>query len=162
MNDNIFDMIMLIITAAEEGRYLHGNGVDFYIMEGNKPTCVDVLKGTKTVELTYVGEPIVCTSVAERLTSFLRLQESECSTREYNSGQAHDLVKQAVNDNRLLNTNGADWTFVYVDGKSVIRVNLGQTGKATVTSFNKHASWKYLQDSCRITVSETTRKEMHF
>ncbi|MEN9820703.1 MAG: hypothetical protein RL176_605 [Pseudomonadota bacterium] len=164
MNDNMFTLIMVIITAAREGRYMHGNGRYYYIMEGNKPVCIDLINGTKMVELTYVGTPMVCTATANSLTSYLMLQDSESVPREYDARLAHDLVKEAVNSDRLLYTNGADWTILHTDGKSVISVNLGQVNKATISSSNQHGSWKYMQQmmNYRATISEATKKHMRF
>lgn len=165
MNDNIFALIMQVITAAREGRYMHGNGRYFHIIDNGQKVVIDVQDGTKTPCPNYVGTPMVDMGTVNSLTSFLMLQDSNMQDREFSYDQAKNLVKEAVNSNRLLYTNGAQWVIVHTDGKSVISVSLGVMGKtAPVVNYNAHASWKYMENngSYRTTVSESTKKYMNF
>lgn len=72
MLDNIFNLFIEVIKAAREGRYLYGNGGDWYIVDysGNK-LYINTVNGTVMPMPSYDGQAHSDWDVADRLVQFL-------------------------------------------------------------------------------------------
>lgn len=165
MNDNVFKLFIEVMTAAREGRYMFGNGAQWYIVnQFNHKVVIDTIQATTTPCPDYVGTPRVDMDTVYSIERFLKsASQEEAATVEYRYYDAKSIVKEAVNSNNLLFTNGNQW-YVRVATNYVLMVTLGiQTSHVTVYAMNMHASWVYMQENNRPCIlTDATRKYMGF
>lgn len=165
MKDNKFNLFIQVIEAAREGRFMYGNGAQWYITtHANTKVCIDTISDTTTATPDYVGTPRVDMDTVYSIERFLQTTSQEqAATVEYRYYDAKSIVKEAVNSNNLLFTNGNQW-YVRVATNYVLMVTLGtQTSHVTVHAMNMHASWVYMQENNRPCIlTDATRKYMGF
>jgi hypothetical protein len=97
------------------------------------------------------------------MTNWLMVEELDqpwTSTTSYHVG--HRMVKEAVQRNELLYSNGADWTIRL--GYNVACINLAGADTCTIATYNMHRSWVYMTHNggYRRTLDEKTRRHMGF
>lgn len=165
MRDNKFNLFVKVIEAAREGRFMYGNGAQWYVVThtGTK-VCIDTTADTTTVVPNYQGYPRTNTNVAEDLEAFLLQWDIETDVRELPYTHAHDMVKTAIRENNVYYTNGSDWYITYgYSGSTVIRVTLGVVAKtAPVEVYNQHSSWCYnkMTGGYKAVISDATKRYM--
>jgi hypothetical protein len=164
LKQNIFFLFLDIISAAREGRYMHGNGAQWFIVLRNEKVMIDTINGTTTPCPEYsAAEAHVDMETADNLERFLTsTQPNPTHKVEMYMGRAREMVKKAVNNNALLFTNGGQW-YVKNGDYAVAVVNLAiRTQKVTIEVMDVHASWAYIRNNRPVTIDEATREYMNF
>lgn len=164
MNDNIFNLFMLVIKAAREGRYVYGNGAQWYIMDNGVPMCVDTINGQSFYLPSYKGMARVDMATADALESFLMSAQAEDTYKvEYRYSDAKSMIADAVRNNNLCFTNGNQW-YAKVGTYCVVIVPLGvRASHVMVEVMNQHRSWMYMRNNPRPCIlTESTKKYMNF
>lgn len=166
VNDTTFNLLIDVMNAAREGRYIHGNGRIYHINDYRGCTVsIDIMEGVATPEPRYIGIPRRDFNAADSIRSYLMLAEQEITQPlHYRWNDAHRMVAQAVQSDSLLYTNGGQW-WIQQGASYVTCVNLAiLADTAEVTHLNAHASWVYLQQqgTYRYKVSEETKRYMRF
>jgi len=163
VEDQRFELSMKVIEAAKDGRFYHSNGVQHYIHTGAGPVWIDTHTCTLGLAPTYVGTPRRDPDFVRGMTNWLMVEELDqpwTSTTSYHVG--HRMVKEAVQRNELLYSNGADWTIRL--GYNVACINLAGADTCTIATYNMHRSWVYMahNGSYRRILDEQTRRHMGF
>ena len=150
MDNNTFTLFMEVINAAENGRYMYGNGAMWYIVDGfGQKVLINTVDGTRTLIPNYnAAEAHTDLRTAQSLVSFLEKSDRQAgyeSTMPYY--QAKQMVADAARKNELLFTNGGQWYINY--SGTVVVVELGcirrENGRemASMSAMNLHAAWGY-------------------
>jgi hypothetical protein len=163
MNDKRFTLFMMVIKAAMEGNYMHGNGAQWFIKDHGVSVMVDTQNDEKHDMPSYMGVARVDMDTVRSLEGFLMSQDAPMYDSEFPYAVAKAAVGEAVHDGRLLYTNGSQWYFLHTDGTTVLCTTLGvRTPTVLFTQYSKHASWKYMQQngSYRATISDDTMQYM--
>jgi hypothetical protein len=168
MKNEIFSLFQEVISAARNGRYMYGNGGQWYIVDGfgNKVMIDTTGAGTKTMVPNYEGTPATDHATADRLERSLDQTEVEWYETTIPYYEAREMVKNAAVKNELLFTNGGQW---YINSYgTVINVTLGSiindNGRqyAAIASANLHTAWKYYRfnngEATRATICSDTKK----
>lgn len=164
MNDSTFTLFVEVMNAAREGRYMFGNGAEWYVTnEYGQKLVINTVRGTKQFCPSYVGTPRVDMDVADRMRAFLLNAEKESSIpMNHRYWDAHDMVAYAVRHNNVMYTNGNDW-WIRTGGSYVACVQLGIRGTHTMVTFlSAHSSWCYLQSNRPVLLTEATKQYMGF
>jgi hypothetical protein len=162
LNNAQFRAFMTIIHAARNGRYMHGNGAQWYIVDtyGNN-VCIDTTtEHAFAVPVpTYTGVPSNCYSTASSLERFLMACDGYVHTSEMQYHAAFNTVKKHIQDGNLVYKNGNHW-YVRVND-NIICFELGIVRNVTVIhSYDALSSWRYIQsttgNNCHVT--DSTKK----
>jgi hypothetical protein len=154
---------MRVISAAKEGRYYHGNGVQWYIEEAGKKIAIDTMNATAEEDRAYNGTAYACQTTVNNLEKFLRVSDPELSHLAVHTGQSlywfvDELVKAAA-DNRALFSNGGYYVYLNNYNRVVWFMHTsGPRGSVDIVTMSELASWKYMQSHGNERVTENTRQ----
>lgn len=159
-----FQMLMEVVKAAKEGRYMYGNGAQWYIVdECGQKLYINHITGEKQFIPNYEGTPRVDMQFAESMERWLANEEAERaeeSNLRYSDAKA--WVAKAVKEGRLLFTNGNQWYIQNAEWSGYVTiVELGTlAAEARLYHMNLHASWKYMRfnGNTRPTVTMSTKQ----
>ena len=159
LNNAQFRAFITIIHAARNGRYMHGNGAQWYIVDtyGNN-VCIDTTTEHAYPVLvpTYTGVPRDCYSTASNLERFLMACHGYIGTSEIQYHTAFNMMKKHIQDGNLVYTNGNHW-YVRVND-NIFCFELGIVRNvAVIHSYDALSSWRYIQSTtgskCHVTDS---------
>lgn len=169
MDNKTFTLFMEVINAAENGRYMYGNGAMWYIVDNyGQKVMINTVNGTRELIPSYnAAEAHTDLHTAKSLIKFLEKTERQAgyeSTMPYH--KAKQVVAEAVRKNELLFTNGGQWYINY--SGTVVVVELGYSHRengqemATVNAMSLHAAWGYRRfnggEHVRHQICDATRK----
>lgn len=148
MNDHIFSLYMEVINAATSGRYCHGNGVHWCIVDkhGND-VVINTLTGITTVQLVpNPVKPYVNMDIARTLEQFIMNSKADdiwtgVSTSYDDIRYAAQAILWAAENGAVCHFNGGQ---CYIDtGYGVHIYDTTVRGQIGSTTMGKMASWKY-------------------
>jgi hypothetical protein len=150
MKDAIFNLFIEVLQAAAGGRFCHGNGAQWCVVDkmGNS-VVIDTQAGTVTRTARNPIEPHSSNTVVRMLEDFLlgtEVFDGGFITLKGHGGMswAAREVLTANMEGRILHWNGGQCHVV--DGFNNVQVyDLCVAGEVRISSYGKHASWKYLQ-----------------
>jgi hypothetical protein len=154
---------MRVISAANEGRYYHGNGVHWFIEEAGKKIAINTMYATEEEVPEYQGTVHTSYTTASNLMHFLRISQSEMSHLAVHTGQSlywfiDELVKAAA-DNRVLFSNGGYYVYLNNHNRVVwFMHSSGPRGSVDIVTMSEFASWNYMQSHGNERVSEHVRQ----
>lgn len=149
MNDHIFSLFMEVINAAANGRYCHGNGAQWCIVDvqGNN-LCIDTISGKTEFVAPNPVAPHTDMVTARNLEQFLMSEEAVNRSETVQTGYhavrnaALDILRAAQN-NGVYYFNGGQCT-IETGWNSVRVYDTSVRGQVTVHTMGKMASWKYI------------------
>jgi hypothetical protein len=152
---------MRVIEAARAGRYMHGNGAMWYLVdEQGRQVLIDTVNGTITPCPEYnASEPHVNNVVANELENWLMIVPAEQGyASQMPRWSAMEAVRSATASGRLLFTNGGQW-FVE-EGGTVVSYELGVNAPDSARyAYSIHGAWKYRRcTTTRVIVTDDIRK----
>lgn len=113
MLDNIFNLFIEVIKAAREGRFMYGNGGDWYIVDysGNK-LYINTVNGTVMPMPYYDGEAHADWTVADQLVQFL-LESDPGADFMYDISYVNAVMhkENSIKNGALLHYNGGQVYF---------------------------------------------------
>lgn len=148
MQDKTFNLFIEVINAANDGRYCHGNGAQWCIVDndGNN-VVIDTIRNERViVDTPNQVAPHAEVATAANLERFLMNSEAtNVNTTKYDGYYA---VNTAVQDILAAAATNNVWHFN--GGQTVIEkwgciysYDTTTRGQVTVTSMGAFASWKY-------------------
>ena len=153
---------MRVINAARTGRFMFGNGAQWYIVdESGQKVMLDTVNGTTTFCPEYTAsQPRMNEELARGLEEWLMAVDTEPGYSTFiPRWSAMDAVRYAVRNNNLLFTNGGQW---YIEqGGTVVSYELGVNAPESARyAYSIHGAWKYMRaiGTERTKISEETRK----
>lgn len=150
MNDHIFGLFIEVIKAAAGGRYCHGNGALWCIVDvhGNN-VCIDTTTGKIHMVAPNPVKPHTNMRTARSLEQFLMSEEAVDRSTTVQTGYhavrnaALDILTAAKN-NGIYYFNGGQCTID--SGWGSVRVyDTSICGQVTIHTMGKMASWKYIK-----------------
>jgi len=150
MNDHIFSLYMEVINAATSGRYCHGNGVQWCIVDGHgNHVVINTLTGITTVQLVpNPVDPHTDMETARSLEQYLMKAKADDIQTGVSSNYDHiryaaQAMLWAVDSNAVCHFNGAQ---CFIDtGYGVQVQDLSIPGQVTSVVLGRLASWQYLR-----------------
>lgn len=169
MNTTTFDLFIRVIKAAREGRFMHGNGAQWNIVdESGRKIVIDTTNNTVEFTPDYDGKPYTSHDLAYRLEDFLALSESSDDySTDMEQHQAKAIVGQETANGNLMFTNGAQWylrakgTIIVID-LACVEIRGGYQREYRMVKYHamsRHSAWKYVRahGEIRATVTNDTR-----
>ena len=156
---------MQVIDACNNGRYMHGNGAQWYIINtDNNKVCIDTTTSTPVTTLvpSYTGEAYTNYTTARNLEDFLMSCHGEITETKRPYDMAKRYVRDLVMDGYCVYINGGQW-YMNVNG-NVSCYELGALGEwATVRYYDALSSWRYLQSTGggKATVTQSIKDYLH-
>ena len=78
INHTQFNLFMEIISAAKEGRFMYGNGAQWFVQDTyGKTVYINTVEGTRAFDPTYVGAPVCALAQADSLENWLLSQDTD-------------------------------------------------------------------------------------
>lgn len=155
LTDRIFYLFIEVMKACQEGRFQHGNGAQWCIVD---QLSGDVVIDTCAGSVNRVNTPDQVPAHTDMgtyntLRSFLLqsdMQDNVTTTHTY--GHAYrstmDALVEACKSQEVLFTNGGQW---YINHKNhpmlVFVYDISVKGRVTVTCMSAGNSWKYMQNN---------------
>lgn len=150
MNDHIFGLFIEVIKAAAGGRYCHGNGALWCIVDvhGNN-VCIDTTTGKIHMVAPNSIAPHTDMVTARNLEQFLMTEEATNRSETVQYGY-HSVRNAALDILRAAQNNGI---FYFNGGQCTIDTGWGNVrvydttvrGQVTIHTMGKFASWKYIK-----------------
>lgn len=150
MDITTFNLFIQVISAAREGRFMFGNGAQWYIVDhAGRKWMYDTSIGTRTLVPDYEGTPRTDMGMAIRLEEFLLATKSEeLFTRLVDYREAKAMVRDALRGGNLIFTNGGQWYIEIGGGVAVVDLSTKVSGTwARYSVMSRHGSWKYLREN---------------
>lgn len=166
MTDHTYDLFQQVIDAAKEGRYCHGNGAIWCIVEKQlNGSLRDVVINTsqmgynnqlgikKYVDSANPVAPYVANTVVNNLEAFLDRQTGSVASYSYSGGEyaftriRAELLREAIKagkEGRCLHFNGGQVYFKRENGYIRV-VDFSLRSRVEVADFGALATRNYLQ-----------------
>lgn len=147
MLDNIFRLFIEVVFAAREGRFIFGNGADWYIVNhAGKKLHINTINGTVAAVSDYDGQPHTDWRTADQLVNFL-LASNPCADFEYEIKYSDAVLhkENSIKNGMLLDFNGGQLYFRdYTNG--VLWVDISSNKETTVMhKMSALRAFQYLQ-----------------
>jgi hypothetical protein len=150
MSGNLFNLFMEVILAAREGRFMFGNGAQYFIVDRfGRMICVDTVAANWEIAPNYEGTPRTDHSQSRRLEEFLMAtQAEEGHTGEIQRHYAEQYIEEARQNGNLVHGNG-NYYFVKKGGTVVVysmatTIRRGMYQMVQFHAMSSHGAWKYL------------------
>ena len=155
LTDRIFYLFIEVMKACQEGRFQHGNGAQWCIVDQlSGDVVIDTCEGSVRCVNTPDQLPAhTDMGTYNTLRSFLlqsKMQDNVTTTYTY--GYAYrstmDALVQACKNQEVLFTNGAQWYVRHSNHPGLVFVyDITVRGQVAVTQMSGGNSWKYMQDN---------------
>jgi hypothetical protein len=167
INHTQFTLMMEVIAAAKEGRYMYGNGAQWFIMDTyGKAVYINHIEGTRAFAPNYVGCTVDALAQAESLEKWLMSEVAEDPATTYMPYYtAKAQVAKHYMAGEVVFTNGNQWYIkpVYSNYITVIELGTMVDGRdARVYSMSAHASWKYIRANGATPVEVNASTKQYF